>query len=336
MPNGHFSLSLSRKGNILWSQDLNIPTKMCLSSIKLLFDKWCHQYGYQFAEDYTSRYRNFRFKTFQIINHNLGDKGKYYTLHHNKFSHLSRDEWSNYLGYNIKYSKGVKNSGLKFSDDISIVPFKVDWRDKNVVTHVKNQGQCGSCWAFSTIGALEGAYAIKYDKLREFSEEQLVSCDTEDGGCGGGLMDNAFDWIGKNGGVCNESSFPYTSGGPCSTNCTIDPDTNVTNHVDVNQSQKSLEKAVSKQPVSIAIEADQLAFQSYQGGVITGDCGQQLDHGVLLVGYGYDRDLDLDYWLIKNSWGTDWGEEGYVRIQRGKDVEGGQCGILLSASYPVL
>jgi cathepsin L len=179
-------------------------------------------------------------------------------------------------------------------------PKSVDWVSVGAVTPVKDQGQCGSCWSFSTTGALEGAYFIKYGTLVSFSEQQLVDCDNyknggRDHGCNGGLMDNAFTWINKNGGLCLEQDYPYVSGntkteGTCKTNCHVNSNSRIISFVDVpSNSDDEMMTALSKQPVSVAIEADQPAFQLYKSGVFTGSCGTNLDHGVLVVGYGVEN-----------------------------------------------
>jgi C1A family cysteine protease len=225
------------------------------------------------------------------------------------------------------------------------LPESVDWVKGGAVTPVKNQGQCGSCWSFSTTGALEGAYYTTYGSLPSFSEQQLVDCDTrknggKDMGCNGGLMDNAFAWIEKNGGLCSEGDYPYTSGdtktaGTCESTCDIVSNSVVTSFNDVHSSNDvDMMTALSKQPVSIAIEADQKDFQLYSSGVFTGSCGTNLDHGVLAVGYG---SLDgQDFYKVKNSWGTTWGDGGYILLGRGDEFNKGQgqCGMLLQASYP--
>jgi len=223
----------------------------------------------------------------------------------------------------------------------------VDWVSAGAVTPVKDQGQCGSCWSFSTTGALEGAYYTTYGSLPSFSEQQLVDCDNrqhggKDMGCNGGLMDNAFTWIKKNGGLCTEVSYPYVSGttktaGTCQSTCSAVKNSAVVSYTDVPiKSDSAMMQALTLQPVSVAIEADQKAFQLYKSGVFTGDCGVNLDHGVLVVGYGTMS--GTDYYRIKNSWGTTWGDAGYIYIGRGSQFNDGQgqCGVLLSASYPSL
>merc|ERR1711972_1051668 len=213
----------------------------------------------------------------------------------------------------------------------------VDWTTKGAVTPVKNQGQCGSCWSFSTTGALEGAWEIATGKLVSLSEQQFVDCDKVDSGCSGGLMDNAFQYAEKNA-ICTEESYSYTGrGGTCkASSCTVGiPNGGVTGFKDVaKDDMQALMEAVEKQPVSIAIEADKAAFQSYRSGILSSSCGANLDHGVLLVGYGSEG--GKDYWKVKNSWGTSYGENGYVRLLRGKGGAG-ECGLLSGPpSYPVV
>ena len=202
--------------------------------------------------------------------------------------------------------------------------------------------------AFSTTGSLEGAYFLQTGNLRSLSEQQLVDCDRKiDQGCNGGLMDNAFDYVAKNGGLCQESDYPYVGEGngkeKCSAStCKSLSGTGVTKHTDVAKDEVSLMSALSQQPVSVAIEADQGGFQFYSSGVFSGSCGTKLDHGVLAVGYGTTTTTTTTsndgkkYWKVKNSWGATWGMKGFILLERGKKEVGGQCGILNSASYPTL
>lgn len=273
-----------------------------------------------------------------------------YKLGHNQFSHMTQDEFARYnrLGVYSNYSpyetnkSGVQGPTPTFrkqnrqvkGDDVT-----VDWTTKGAVTPVKNQGQCGSCWSFSTTGALEGAYYLKNSKLVSFSEEMLVECDNVDSGCMGGLMDNAFGWIKSNGGLMTEDDYPYTSSTGSSGTCKADSSKVVsgsapTKYTDLQQSDDAMTAAIDQQPVSIAIEADQSSFQFYSSGVLTAKCGTSLDHGVLAVGYGT---LDgTDYYKVKNSWGESWGDKGYILLERNSSQRGGQCGMLMAASYPTL
>jgi C1A family cysteine protease len=227
--------------------------------------------------------------------------------------------------------KGEKTASKVTVLDASNLADEVNWVTAGAVTPVKNQGQCGSCWSFSTTGAVEGAMFLKTGKLQSYSEQQLVDCSTSFGnmGCNGGLMDYAFTYIEKNP-LEQESDYPYKAvDGKCSYVSTKGVG-QVKSYTDVpTNSPTQLKAAIAKAPVSVAIEADQTAFQMYTSGVITKGCGQSLDHGVLAVGYGTLN--GQGYFLVKNSWGASWGDKGYVRIS---DSTSNVCGILSAASYP--
>lgn len=288
--------------------------------------------GNKVGEDEQSRFNIFKDNVDKIREHNA--KGLSYWLGVNEFADLTAEEFaSTYIG---GYRPDLKTDVPKMPfPGKSGVPLDdaVDWVAKGGVTPVKNQQRCGSCWAFSATGAVEGAYFVASGQLVSLSEEDLVQCDRSgDEGCNGGLMDHAFDWV-KTNGLCSEDDYPYTSGGGVRGTCKTpkcQPVVQVTSHVDVpEEDEDALKEAVSKQPVSVAIEADKMAFQLYKGGVLDNKkCGTALDHGVLLVGYGTDG--GADYWKVKNSWGGSWGEEGYIRMARGKNM----CGISQQASYP--
>jgi len=232
--------------------------------------------------------------------------------------------------------------------DVSSLATSIDWRTKGAVASVKDQGQCGSCWSFSATGALEGAYFNKYGKLVDFSPQHFVDCDNRknsankgtDMGCNGGLMDSAFSWASKNKGLCEWNDYKYTSGttktsGTCSESCKK-ADHSPKGYTDVTKnSDTAMVSALNLQPVAVAIEADQSAFQLYKSGVFTAACGTNLDHGVLAVGYGHDSASNLDYYIVKNSWGESWGDKGYIYFQKGVAQKEGQCGILSGPpSYP--
>ncbi|KAD3642061.1 hypothetical protein E3N88_31285 [Mikania micrantha] len=222
-------------------------------------------------------------------------------------------------------------------ENVTAVPSSMDWRKKGAVTPIKDQGQCGCCWAFSAVAAVEGITQLKTGKLVSLSEQELVDCDTSgvDQGCEGGLMDNAFDFIVSNKGLTTETNYPYKGvDATCNSNEASNHAATITGHEDVPaNSESALLKAVAGQPVSVAIDASGSDFQFYSSGVFTGDCGTELDHGVTAVGYGTTDD-GTKYWLVKNSWGASWGQEGYIMMQRGVEAKEGLCGIAMQASYP--
>jgi C1A family cysteine protease len=257
-------------------------------------------------------------------------KGLSWTCGVNQFSDLTKEEFSAmYLGYNWNPNRERR---VQLLDETNVAT-TVDWRTQGAVTPIKNQGQCGSCWSFSTTGSLEGLHFINNGTLLSFSEQQLVDCSSSYGndGCNGGLMDDAFKYVEAKG-IELESTYPYTgTNGTCkySASKTVFKNTGYSD-VTVN-SPTQLQAAVNKGPVSIAIEADQSAFQQYTSGIISSNCGTNLDHGVLIVGYG------SNYWIVKNSWGTSWGLQGYVNIATGTQNSGkGVCGINSDPSYPTL
>ena len=292
---------------------------------------------YPTLEDFESRFSIFRSNVKTIISHNM-DPQHNFTLGVNAFTDLSPQEFKEkYIGGFV----GVTKSSCKaFTSTNAPAGETLDWTTKGGVTPVKNQGQCGSCWSFSATGAMEGAWFVHSGKLVSLSEEQLVECSKRYGNlaCNGGMMDNAFQYAIDNG-MCSEAAYPYTSGagavGTCKTTCQVVVTMSSCADVAPNN-QVVLKTAVSMAPVSIAIEADTAVFQSYSGGVITSTkCGTTLDHGVLIAGYGVDN--GIKYWLVKNSWGVDWGENGYVKIERSDSTDDkGICGIAMEASFPIV
>jgi len=225
--------------------------------------------------------------------------------------------------------KDLKAETYTKFDESAINAGGIDWRTKGAVTPVKNQGQCGSCWAFSSTGALEGAHHLATGNLVSLSESNLVNCSTQNSGCNGGLMDLAFDYC-KTNPLMTEADWPYSPSKEflgCWLHYKKDKGVvTVSSYADVTPNEPNqLKAALATGPVSVAIEADKPAFQQYTGGVLTGTaCGDQLDHGVLAVGWGTDATAG-DYFIVKNSWGPSWGDNGYIKI--GAAPGTGVCGI---------
>jgi KDEL-tailed cysteine endopeptidase len=271
----------------------------------------------------------------------------------NSLADLTHDEYRRLLGYRPRLQPDLTPSSTFEKEEPFIYkdinpPRQVDWRKHNAVTDVKNQFFCGACWAFATTGAVEGINAITTGQLDNLSEQELVDCDTsKDHGCHGGLMDYAFEFIQKNGGINTEDDYPYTGEEAVCDTARLDRRVvTIDGYHDVpSNNETALLKAVSKQPVAVAIEADQRAFQLYVGGVFDEECGTALDHGVLAVGYGVDFNKTSGtrhpYWIVKNSWGGNWGMNGYIKLRRtmhhrdGDTGGEGQCGIAMQASFPI-
>jgi C1A family cysteine protease len=254
----------------------------------------------------------------------------------NQFTDLCPAEFAKYyLGYKASNTtQKASPAPLYQPHELAPMGSSVDWRTKGAVTPVKNQGQCGSCWSFSTTGNVEGQWFLANGNLVSFSEEELVQCSASAGnqGCNGGLMDDAFEWIVSNGGIDTEADYPYTSGGGITGTCDNAKLANkvgkLTGHTDLPHNEAQMMTWVSTGgPLSIAVDA--LSWQTYIGGIKKYCFGRTLDHGVLIV--GFDTTNSPPYWIVKNSWGASWGESGYIRLEYGTN----QCGLTEAPSTSI-
>ncbi|XP_076082008.1 digestive cysteine proteinase 1-like isoform X1 [Mytilus galloprovincialis] len=273
-----------------------------------------------------------------IEHHNMAaDRGEHsYWLGINHFADMSEKEVTQKMkGY--KRSNDVVIGGSTYLPPNNVqVPDEVDWRQQGYVTPVKDQGQCGSCWSFSSTGALEGQHFRKTGNLVSLSEQNLVDCTFKYGndGCAGGWMYSAFQYIQDNDGIDTETSYPYEAkNGTCRFQ-ESDVGATDTGYTKIPQGdEQALKYAVATVgPISIAIDADR-KFQQYERGVFDEPaCNASFtDHAVLIVGYGVEN--GQDYWLVKNSWSESWGLDGYIKMSRNKN---NQCGIASYAMYPLV
>lgn len=321
-----------------------ICSAYAISLFNLAQDEW-EEYKTRHGKKYNNEIEDrFRMKIYlenrhKIAKHNTQAEG--FSLAMNKYGDMLLHEFTSRVN---GYRRDLRNASLHLlqagtfiTPEYVKVPDSVDWREKGAVTPVKDQGQCGSCWSFSATGALEGQHFRKTGKLVSLSEQNLVDCSGKYGneGCNGGLMDNAFQYIKENDGIDTEKTYPYEAEDDT---CRYKPGNKGADdkgYVDVptGDEQKLKEAVATHGPISIAIDASHESFQFYSKGVyVEKKCSPtELDHGVLLVGYGTEN--GKDYWLVKNSWGTTWGDGGYIKMARNKK---NQCGVATQASYPIV
>uniref|UniRef100_A0ACD5WI16 Uncharacterized protein n=1 Tax=Avena sativa TaxID=4498 RepID=A0ACD5WI16_AVESA len=294
-------------------------------------ESWMAQYGrvYKDAAEKAQRFEVFKANVAFIESFNAAGNNKFW-LDVNQFADITNDEFRTTRtnkGYKANPVR-VRSTGFRYENvSFDALPATVDWRAKGAVTPVKDQGQC--------VAATEGIVKLKTGTLVSLAEQELVDCDVhgEDQGCEGGLMDDAFKFIIKNGGLTKETSYPYTAAdGKCKSGS--NSAATITGYEDVPaNNEAALMKAVASQPVSVAVDGGDMTFQFYSGGVMTGSCGTDLDHGIAAIGYGKTSD-GTSYWLMKNSWGASWGEDGYLRMEKDIADKKGMCGLAMEPSYP--
>jgi len=298
---------------------------------KVSFADWMHVHEKMYtASEFAQRFQNFR-NTMDYIEKTNADPSNTYTVGLNKFSDLSPEEFASiYLGSRFDATERLANAG-EFVNYTFADADNINWAARGAVTPPKDQGSCGSCWSFSTTGSVEGLNQIYTGSLISLSEQNLMDCSGGYGnqGCNGGWMDSAFKYIIANNGIEREANYPYEGKvGSCRFNAAY-TGASMRSFQDVQAGNEgALQNANNVQPVSVAIDASKL--QSYKSGIFNpaGCSTTSLDHGVLVVGYGNEGG---DYWIIKNSWGLNWGNGGYFWMARNA---GNMCGVASAASVP--
>ena len=301
-----------------------------LSTVEFEYMNYMAQYNKVIndVEEFAMRKSNFERVNAFVQEHNASNAT--YTAGHNQFSDWTEAEYKQILGY-VRGERSERKTPVKLPENMNAD--SVNWVEAGAVTPVKDQGQCGSCWAFSSTGSLEGAHFVATGDLKSFSEQQLVDCAYLKYGnyaCNGGLQDNAYKYYEDGNNAEIESVYPYTSGttkskGDCAYDSSSATAVTVSNYTTIEANNVAQMKAgLNQQPLAVAIEADKLCFQTYKSGVFNNPkCGTTLDHAVLAVGYGVEG--GQEYWLVKNSWNTTWGDQGYIKLAV---VDGkGICGV---------
>ncbi|RYR68542.1 hypothetical protein Ahy_A03g015040 [Arachis hypogaea] len=317
----------------LWNSQVTMSRRLFESTCtRERHEKWMEEYGkvYKDGEEKERRFRIFKNNVEFIESFNAaGDKS--FKLSVNRFADLSVEEFKASLN-------GLPKSHWQTTpfrhENVTDIPETVDWRKRGVVTPIKDQGTCGSWWAFSSVAAVEGIHKISTGKLVSLSVQELVDCVRGDSeGCYGGYMEDTMEEY-----QVNQTTHNKQVDKPCKANEkeTIHNVAKIKGFEKVpSNNEKALLKAVAKQPVSVYLQASGYYFQFYSSGIFTGICETEPDHTATVVGYGKDKD-GTKYWIVKNSWGTDWGEKGYIRMKREVHAKEGLCGIANNATYPII
>jgi len=339
------------------------------TDLEKLFDEWMESFNkeYKSSEEKEKRMKIWIENNEFIEGHNSLSPSPSYTLGHNQFSDMTEDEILQYnnLGpyaeehkeldvesneklfaqIETDVSKSVKTNGRRLNENLQdFLPNYVNWHERGYVTPVKDQKACGSCWDFSAIGVLESAHAIETGQLVSLSEQEILDCDDTNNGCNGGWPNRVFEYVQDElDGVCTENSYPYlatkdqTDCEPMKDKCDKVSHTKVLLHGMLPKSEYALKLGLNRMPISVAINANVRAFHFYKSGVFDTNCSAKtLDHAVLAVGYS-SKDNQEGYWLIKNSWGVDWGMNGYIKmaIESFNKSNEGQCGIYKALSTAI-
>ncbi|XP_004487579.1 senescence-specific cysteine protease SAG39-like [Cicer arietinum] len=319
----------------LWNSVV-ICSRLLETSLTEKHELWMKEHG-KFYKDVAEKQ-----KRFEIFKENVEFIESFYdsafNLSINQFADQTNEEFKASLNGNKKPLRIETETETEFRyENVTEVPATMDWRERGAVTPIKNQYDCGSCWAFATVAAIEGIHQISTGKLVSLSEQELVDCVKGNSyGCSGGYSEDAYEFIVKKGGIASESKYPYKG---ADKKCNIKKGAYSVakikgyEKVPINN-EKELLKAVANQPVVVYIEGGERAFRYYSSGIFKRKCGTDLDHAVTIVGYGISED-GVKYWIIKNSWGIKWGEKGYARMERDIHSKQGLCGLAMNPTYPI-
>ena len=309
------------------------------------FKDFIQTYGksYNSNTEYSKRFQIFIDNLSYIRHHN--SKGDSFILGVNEFTDLTFSEFSSYyLQNDLESEEGPENQFQHFEQNeifnlagFETIPDKVDWRKKGAVTSVKDQGKCGSCWAFAAVGTVESSWFIEKGELITLSEQHLVDCSEPQGnrGCSGGLVTKAYKYIIANKGLAKDKNYPYkTKQSPCKAEKSQKTVASIKSYKFLSSlNTTQLMQAVAKRPVSVQVDSS--TWQHAKGGIITKDCGIKLNHAVIIV--GYDKTGKVPYWIVKNSWGKFWNDEGYIKIAiSNANNNKGLCGINWRPAYPIV
>ncbi|XP_053575862.1 uncharacterized protein LOC128665147 [Bombina bombina] len=314
-----------------WNKHLLIFSiiAICVSASHFLtreWDSWKSKYGKKYVSSHDELFRRKAWEATwdKVQKHNqLADQGlKKYRLAMNHFADMTSEERkSKSCLMPTKSSIPVNTKVRSYNKNLNI-PDKVDWRKENCVTEVRNQGEyCGSCWAFATVGVIESRYCIKKGELLELSEQQLVDCDPINEGCCGGFPVNALGYVAQHG-IMKRKDYEYTQQKfTCKYEENEAIQLNVTKYYVLPGEDNMASSLAYEGPLTVGFAVDE-DFQLYSDGIFDGDCAESANHAIIIVGYGteqgneVDDDESEDYWIIRNSWGKEWGEGGYARVKR--------------------
>ncbi|ESQ54998.1 hypothetical protein EUTSA_v10027165mg [Eutrema salsugineum] len=306
--------------------------------VGFIYKTWMSNHGKRYVNslgEKENRFQIFKENLRFIDQHNA--KNLSYQLGVTRFADLTVQEYQELFSQTLKpRQRDLRISRRYVPLDVDLLPESVDWRNEGAVSEIKDQGTCNSCWAFSSVASVEGINKIVTGELVTLSEQELVDCNTENNGCyGNGWMDVAFQYLINNNGLDSQMNYPYNAvQGYCNhqkNNSTKIVTIDGYEDVPAND-EASLKKAVAHQPVSVGFDKKSQEFMLYKSGIYNGPCGTALDHALVIVGYGSEN--GHDYWIVRNSWGTRWGDAGYAKVARNFENPTGICGIAMVASYP--